>query len=200
MNELEAYRKRGANLALARKLKIAVWIVTALVLFLVGLMRRVKIDLPEGVSLHLLPPLHALLNSGAAAALVLALLCIRKGRVLQHQRWIYVAMGCSILFLLSYVTYHFTTTETIYGDLDGNKELSEEERAEAGPLRAVYLSILLSHIALAAVSLPFILLSFVYGFTNQTAKHRRIATRVFPVWLYVAVTGPVVYLMLRPYY
>ena len=76
----------------------------------------------------------------------------------------------------------------------------EEERAEAGPMRTVYLSILLSHIALAAVSLPFILLSFVYGFTNQTAKHRRIATRVFPVWLYVAVTGPVVYLMLRPYY
>ena len=139
MNELEAYRKRGANLALARKLKIAVWIVTALVLFLVGLMRRVKVDLPEGVSLHLLPPLHALLNSGAAAALVLALLCIRKGRVLLHQRWIYVAMGCSLLFLLSYVTYHFTTPETIYGDLDGNKELSEEERAEAGPMRACLL-------------------------------------------------------------
>ena len=67
-------------------------------------------------------------------------------------------------------------------------------------MRVAYLSILLSHIALAALSLPFILLSFVYGFTNQAARHRRLAARVLPVWLYVAVTGPVVYLMLRPYY
>ncbi|HCQ39163.1 MAG: hypothetical protein CMP30_11245 [Roseibacillus sp.] len=200
MSELETYRNREANLALAGKLKVAVWAVTGLVLFLVGLMRQVKIGLPEGVSLHLLPPFHALLNSGAAASLILALLCIKKGRVALHQRWIYAAMGCSLLFLLSYVTYHFTTPETIYGDLDGNGELSETERVEAGPMRVAYLSILLSHIALAALSLPFILLSFVYGFTNQAARHRRLAARVFPVWLYVAVTGPVVYLMLRPYY
>jgi len=200
MSELEAYRSRGANLVLAGKLRIAVWVVTALVLFLVGLMRQVKIGLPDGMSLHMLPPLHAVLNSGAAVALILALFCIRRGRVLLHQRWIYVAMGCSFLFLLSYVTYHFTTPETVYGDLDGNGVLSDAERTEAGPMRSVYLIVLLSHIALAAVSLPFILLSFVYGFTDQTVKHRRIAVRVFPVWLYVAVTGPVVYLMLRPYY
>lgn len=200
MSQLESYRGREADMALAGKLKIAVWVITALVLFLVGLMRQVKIDLPEGVSLHFLPPLHALLNSGAAVALILALLCIRKGRVVLHQRWIYVAMGCSLLFLLSYVTYHFTTPETIYGDLDGNGELSEAERTEAGPMRMGYLVVLLSHIALAALSLPFILLTFVYGYTNQFARHRALAVRVYPVWLYVAVTGPVVYLMLRPYY
>ena len=200
MSQLEAYRNREANMALAGKLKIAVWVVTALVLFLVGLMRQVKIGLPEGVSLHFLPPLHAMLYSGAAAALILALLHIRRGRVIQHQRMIYVAMGCSLLFLLSYVTYHFTTPETIYGDLDGNGELSEAERTEAGPMRMGYLVVLLSHIALAALSLPFILLTFVYGYTNQFARHRALAVRVFPVWLYVAVTGPVVYLMLRPYY
>ena len=67
-------------------------------------------------------------------------------------------------------------------------------------MRTVYLVILLSHIVLAAVSLPFILLSVVYGYTNQLAKHRKLAAKVFPVWLYVAVTGPVVYLLLRPYY
>ena len=67
-------------------------------------------------------------------------------------------------------------------------------------MRMVYLVILLSHIALAALSLPFILLSFVYGYTNQFSRHRALAARVFPVWLYVAVTGPVVYLLLRPYY
>ena len=187
-------------MVLARKLKIGVWIVTAVVLLLVGLMRQEKIGLPEGMSFHFLPPLHALLNTCAAIALILSVLSIRKGKVDLHQRWIYVAMGCSLVFLLSYVTYHFTTPETIYGDVDGNRELSEGERAEAGPMRMVYLVILLSHIALAALSLPFILLSFVYGYTNQFSRHRALAARVFPVWLYVAVTGPVVYLLLRPYY
>ena len=67
-------------------------------------------------------------------------------------------------------------------------------------MRIFYLVILLSHISLAALSLPFILLTFVYGYTNQFARHRALAVRVYPVWLYVAVTGPVVYLMLRPYY
>ena len=151
MSELDAVRGRDANVALARTLRLAVWIITALVLFLVGLMRQVKIGLPDGVSLHFLPPFHALLNTGAAVALVLALISIKQGRVAMHQRWIYVAMGCSLLFLLSYVTYHFTTPETVYGDLDGDGALSEAERAQAGFMRTIYLVILLSHIALAAV-------------------------------------------------
>ena len=200
MNQLDSYRSREANMVLARKLKIGVWIVTAVVLLLVGLMRQVKIGLPEGMSFHFLPPLHALLNTCAAIALILSVLSIKKGKVDLHQRWIYVAMGCSLVFLLSYVTYHFTTPETIYGDRDGNGELSGVEKTEVGKMRVVYLVILLSHISLAGLSLPFILLSFVYGYTNQFSRHRALAARVFPVWLYVAVTGPVVYLMLRPYY
>jgi putative membrane protein len=109
-------------------------------------------------------------------------------------------MGCSLLFLLSYVIYHFTTPETIFGDTNGDKILQDAEREAAGAMRGVYLVVLLSHIALAALSLPFILLTFVYGRTNQFGRHRRLAKFVFPVWLYVAVTGPVVYLLLRPYY
>lgn len=200
MSELDSYRQRDPNLVLAKKLKVAVWIVTAVVLLLVGMMRRVKIPLPEGMAFDFLPPLHALLNSGAALALVLSIIAIKGGNVLRHQRWIYVAMGCSLLFLISYVTYHFTTPETKFGDLDGDGSLTAAEVAEAGKMRVIYLLILLSHIVLAAISLPFILLTFVYGFTNQFARHRKLASKVFPVWLYVAVTGPVVYLLLRPYY
>ncbi len=200
MSQLDSYRSREANMALAGKLKIGVWIITAVILLLVGLMRQVKIGLPEGMSFHFLPPLHALLNTSAATALILSFLAIRKGKVDLHQRWIYVAMGCSLLFLLSYVTYHFTTPETIYGDRDGNGDLSHEEKVATGKMRIFYLVILLSHISLAGLSLPFILLTFVYGYTNQFARHRALAVRVYPVWLYVAVTGPMVYLMLRPYY
>ena len=188
------------NKALGKKLTIIVWIITALVLFLVGLMREVKIELPQGVSFHFLPPLHAILNSAAALSILMAIISIKKKNIINHQRWIYVAMGCSLVFLLSYVTYHFTTAETLYGDLDHNGLVSEEEKRDAGVMRIVYLTILLSHILLAALSLPFILLTFVYGFTHQIEKHKKMAKKVFPVWLYVAVTGPIVYLLLQPYY
>ena len=104
------------------------------------------------------------------------------------------------MFLLCYVVYHFTTPETKYGDLNGDGQLSPGELTEAGHARMVYLVLLLSHVLLAAVSFPFILLTFVYGFTNQFDRHRKLARIIFPVWLYVAVTGPVVYLLLRPYY
>jgi putative membrane protein len=200
MSEIESYRGRDAKQALAKKLTVAVWVISAAVLFLVGLMRQVKFNLPEGMSLDFLPPLHALLNSGAAVALSMAIFSIKGGKVQSHLRWIYVAMSCSLLFLLCYVAYHFTTAETIYGDLDGDGALNDAEREEAGGMRLLYLCILLSHIALAAISLPFILLTFVYGFTNQFERHRTMAKKVFPVWLYVAITGPIVYLLLKPYY
>lgn len=200
MSDLQIYLKRDANLALSKKLTVLVWIVTAAVLFLVGLMRQVKIPLPEGMSFDFLPPFHAFLNCIAAISLVMAIISIKKGNVRIHQKWIYSAMSCSLLFLLSYVAYHFTSNETLFGDLNKDGMVSPEEIENAGFMRIVYLIILITHIFLAAVSLPFILLTFVYGFTNQFNKHRKLARRVFPIWLYVAVTGPVVYFLLMPYY
>ena len=200
MTQIKKLKELPENQELLRKLKVAVWVITAAVLGLVMLMREVKIPLPDGFSLSFLPPFHAILNSVAAISLVMALVAIKKGNASLHQRWIYVAMICSLLFLLSYVTYHFTADETRYGDLNGDGEMSAVELAEAGAMRTVYLVILLSHIVLAAVSLPFILLTFCYGFTNHFTKHKKLSRKIFPVWLYVALTGPVVYLLLSPYY
>ena len=200
MSEIQTYLQREENINLGKKLTVLVWIITAAVLFLVGLMRQVKIDLPSGINLHFLPPFHAILNSVAAFSLIMAIIAIKKKLVINHQRWIYLAMTCSFLFLLSYVAYHFTNTETLYGDDNSDGIISIEEKESAGTMRIVYLGVLISHIILAALSLPFILLTFVYGFTNQFVKHRKLAKKVFPVWLYVAVTGPVVYIMLKPYY
>jgi putative membrane protein len=200
MSDLQIFLQRQENPVLGKKLTILVWIITAAVLFLVGLMRQVKIELPPGISLHFLPPVHAILNSIAAFSLIMAIIAIKNKLVINHQRWIFLAMTCSFLFLLSYVAYHFTNIETLFGDTDKNGILSVEEIEAVGKMRIVYLSILISHIVLAALSLPFILLTFVYGFTNQFNKHRKLAKKVFPVWLYVAVTGPVVYLLLKPYY
>lgn len=198
--EIENYRSRPENLNLSKRLNVIVWVITVAVLGLVGLMQQVKIDLPEGVEFSFLPPFHAALNTLAAVFLFLAVVAIKNGQVKKHQNFIYAAFVCSLIFLLSYVTYHFTTPATLYGDIDGNGTLSDAEKNEAGGLRIFYLFILLTHIALAAVSFPFILQTAVFSLTNQFEKHRVLARRIFPVWLYVAVTGPIVYLLLRPYY
>jgi putative membrane protein len=200
MSEIANYRKREANLTLSKKLTILVWVLTVAVLGLVALMRSVKIPIPDGVDLSALPALHAFLNTLAALFLVGAIWVIKKGKVNLHRQMIHFAVVCSFVFLLSYVTYHFTTPATIYGDSDGNGILSESEKVVAGSFRLFYLFILLTHIVLAAVSFPFILLALTYAITNQFDKHKKVTRWVFPVWLYVAITGPLVYLLLRPYY
>ena len=188
------------NLQLAKKLNVAAWIVTGVVLILVGLMRRVKIPLPEGVDFGFLPPFHATMNALTAVVLLVALYFIKQKNVKAHRRSIYTAMVFSVLFLLSYVAYHFTTPETIFGDLNHDGTLSAAEVSAAGSTRTIYLVILLSHIVLAAASLPFILFTFIRGYTGQVERHKKMARWVWPVWFYVAVTGPVAYFMLMPYY
>lgn len=183
----QQYLQREPNEALGKKLKIGTWVLTVAVWLLVGAMRRPeKFPLPEGVSLGFLPPIHAGLNSLVALFLVLALVMIKRGSVRWHVRFIGAAMFCSGTFLLCYVAYHFTTPETKFGG--------------SGVTFVVYVVLLISHIVLAAASLPFILLTWVYGYTNQFQRHRTLAKWVFPVWMFVAVTGPICYFMLRPYY
>ena len=199
-DERKIWLSRPPREQLAKKLGIVTWILTAAILGLVGLMRQVKIALPEGVSLSFLPPFHAAVNAAAAVVLVIALIAVLKGRIALHRRMILTAMVLSVLFLLSYVAYHFTSNEVKYGDLNLDGVVDADERVAAGGMRSVYLLLLASHIILAAVSLPFILFTFIAGWTNRFSAHKRLARWVFPLWLYVAVTGPVCYLMLRPYY
>lgn len=186
--------------ALARRLNVIAWVLTAAVLGLVGLMRRVKIPLPDGISFDFLPPFHAGLNAAAAVVLVAALIAVLKGRIALHRGLMMTAMGLSVLFLLSYVAYHFTNHEVKFGDANHDGIVDAAELALVGARRTVYLVLLVSHIVLAAVSLPFILLTFIAAWTHRFAVHRRLARWVYPVWLYVAATGPVCYWMLRPYY
>jgi len=163
---------------------VAAYVVSVVVLLLVGLMRRVKIDL--GIDFHFLPPIHATLNAITAVILLVALYYIKNKQIEQHRKAIYLAMVCSALFLVSYVLYHFTTPETRFGG--------------TGVIRTVYFFLLLTHVVLAAVTLPLVLLTFNRAYTNQIERHRKMARWVFPLWLYVAITGPICYLMLKPYY
>ena len=133
---LNEYLQRQPNLGQSRVLKIGAWVVTALVLVLVALMRvpEFHFDLPGGQRLDFLPPVHAALNSLAAVFLVLAVVMIKRGNVIAHQRFINSAMVCSALFLMCYVAYHFTTPETKFGG--------------TGAIKVVYLILLISHLSL----------------------------------------------------
>lgn len=171
--------------ALTKKMDMVAYVISAAVLALVGYMRRAdKLDF--GIDFSFLPPWHALVNTFCAIFLFLAVRAVRKGNVDLHKKYIFGAMVCSALFLLSYVLYHFTTPETLY--------------CKEGTIRIVYFFFLITHIVLAGLSLPFILLTFIRGFNMEVERHRRMARWVYPVWLYVAVTGPIVYLMLYPCY
>ena len=172
------------NLSLAKKLNVAAWIVSVAVFLLVVAMRRIKIQ--TDIDFSFLPPFHATLNGLTAIILLFAFYYIKNRNVNRHRKAMTLALATSVLFLLSYVVYHITTPETSF--------------CFEGSIRYVYFFLLITHVVLAAVILPFILFTYIRAFTNQYDAHKRMARWVFPFWFYVAVTGPILYLMLAPCY
>lgn len=150
--------------------------------------------------LSFLPPIYASINGLTALLLLMGVMAIKNGNRKVHERFMTTAIACSVVFLVMYVAYHMTADSTVYGDIDGNKILDATEKANAGSIRHVYLFILLSHIALSIVIIPLVLITYVRALAARFDKHRKIAKITFPLWLYVAVTGVVVYLMISPYY
>ena len=167
-----------------KRLNILVYIVSAVVLLLVIFMRKIHLDF--GISFKFLPPLYSFINAICAICLVIAFVHIKNRRIEQHQFMMKVALTLSTLFLAAYVLYHITTPDTHY--------------CKEGNIRYLYFFILITHVVLAAVSFPFVLLTFVRGLTDQVVNHKKLAKWVFPVWLYVCITGPICYLMLYTCY
>lgn len=176
--------EKKKNLELAKKLNIGAIVVSVVVLFIVGFMRQVKLD--SGIDFTFLPPVYSSLNALCAVFLGLALYSIKNKNIDRHRLFINIAFGLSILFLVCYVLYHFTTPETPF--------------CKTGTIRYVYFFLLITHIVLAAIILPFILFTYIRGYTWQIEKHRKMAKIVFPLWFYVAVTGPIIYFMLKDCY
>ncbi len=142
--------------------------------------------IPNAKPLTFLPPIYASVNAMTAIILVLAIKAIKSGNRIRHETLIKIAMLCSALFLTLYVAYHMTSDSTKFGG--------------EGFLKYVYYFILITHIILSIVVIPFVLITFVRGITNQLTLHKKIAKITFPLWLYVAVSGVLVYLMISPYY
>ncbi len=177
-------QSRTKNKSLERKLNIGAIAVSIVVFLLVLMMRRIKLDV--NIDFGFLPAVHATLNGLASVCLIFAFLAIKKKNVHRHRFFMVTALILSILFLISYVVYHFTMPETSF--------------CKEGTIRYIYFFLLITHIILAAVILPFILFTFIRAVTFQFDRHKRLARWVLPLWFYVTITGPVLYLLLRDCY
>jgi putative membrane protein len=153
-----------------------------------------------GFDVHVFAKANAIINSMAALLLLAGLFTVKQKKYLLHKKIMLTAIALSGLFLLSYIAHHLLAGDTKYGDINHDGILSLDEKVMAGNMRMIYYFILITHIPLAAIILPFILFTAYRALTGEYDKHKKLVRVTWPVWFYVAVTGVVVYLMISPYY
>ena len=166
------------------------WILTVSIAIPVAVAGLFLVKLKDfGISvtpLTFLPPIYATINAVTAIVLISAVLAIKNGKRKIHENLMKTAIALSLAFLVMYIAYHMTTDSTAFGG--------------SGAIKYVYFFILLSHIILSIATIPLVLITYVRALAEKFDQHKKIAKITFPIWLYVAVTGVVVYLMIAPYY
>jgi putative membrane protein len=173
-----------------RKARIFILSVSIIVFVAVSVLGKYnlagKVTLP--FDKHIFAAANAVINAVVAILLLAGLFAVKTGNYVMHKRIMLTTMSLSILFLLSYICHHLFAGETIYGE------------TAAGSNRTIYLVILITHIPLAGIALPFILFAAYRALIGEYDRHKKMVRIIWPVWFYVAVTGVLVYLMIRPYY
>ena len=167
----------------SKKYNVYIVILSIAIPIVVALMFSVKLDVELPI---FLPPIYATINAITSVLLIVAVWAIKNKKRLLHERLMKTAILCSIVFLMMYLAYHMTSDSTKFGG--------------EGAVKYIYLFILLTHILLSIVVIPFVLLTYVKAITKDFEKHKKIAKITFPLWLYVAVSGVVVYVLISPYY
>lgn len=183
--------------------KQAAWLIgifSVVVFAVVVSLGRIKLELNVGFDVHIFATANAIINSLIAVLLIAALVAVKQNNYLLHKRLMMTALILSILFLVSYIAHHLLAGEAKFGDIDHDGLIVEEEKVAVGKLRYLYYFILVTHIFLAAVILPFILFTAYRALTAEFTIHKKLAKITWPLWLYVAITGPVVYWLIHPYY
>jgi putative membrane protein len=185
-----------------KRVKIIIYSTTVAVCALVVVLNQKWIPHPDSFPhfIYSLPKLNAFLNGSCSILLLFSLWAIKNKNIERHKKLNISAFILSVLFILSYVTAHYFIPDTKFGDLNHDEIMSPEESNMVSGIKPLYVIILLSHIFLAVAVLPMVLLSFYYGLTDQREKHKKLTRFSYPIWLYVTVTGVIVYLMIAPYY
>lgn len=192
MNSLLGDNKRTLRL---------IWVISIIIPLAVALMIY-KPQLLKGLGdwVKVLPHVNAVINSTTSVLLVLAVFYIKNGNVNLHRKLMLTCFFLGLCFLVLYVIYHGASTHIVYGDIDRNGELDDRELSLVGSGRNIYLFVLLSHIFLSIGVLPVVLFAFFHALTDRIEAHKKVVKFAFPIWLYVSVTGVIVYLMISPYY
>ncbi len=159
-------------------------VLSVLIPVVVAVLFGVKI--PNVEPLSFLPPIYATINGFTAVLLVIAFIAIKNKKIKLHENVMKTAIGCSVAFLVMYVAYHMTSDSTKFGG--------------EGAIKYIYYFVLITHILLSIIIIPFVLITYVRAITNNIEKHKKIAKITFPLWLYVAISGVIVYIMISPYY
>jgi putative membrane protein len=183
-----------------KKARVIIFAFSAIVFLAVTALERVTLNVQLGFDPHIFALVSAAINTIVSLLLVAGLIMAKRGSYNVHRNIMLTAIVLSVFFLITYIAHHLFSGSTLYGDLDKNGIVDDAEKAAAEPLRTVYRILLSTHILLAGISLPFILFTAYRALTNENAKHRKLAKITWPMWFYVAVTGPVVYWMISRYY
>lgn len=181
--------------------KLTIGIFSVIVFCLVLFLNKFKLNYNLGFNVHLFAKFNCYVNISTSVVLCLALFAVLvlKNYAL-HRNLMFLALFLSLLFLLSYVSHHLFSNEFKFGDVDGDGFLSSLEINSIGILRFTYLFLLITHIILASLILPFILYTSYSALIADYDRHKKIARYTWPLWLYVTVTGPIVYFFISPYY
>jgi putative membrane protein len=194
--------KLSADNSIEQRFGKFIVIISILIPVVVGLLFSVKLkDFGYDVKpLSFLPPIYATINGITAVVLVLAVRAIKKGNRSLHERLMTLAISFSVIFLVMYVAYHMTADSTVFGDVNHNGILEISENVNLGLTRYLYLVLLISHIVLSIAVIPLVLVTYVRALAERFDRHKKLAKITFPIWLYIAITGVIVYLMIAPYY
>jgi putative membrane protein len=183
-----------------RQARILIWLVSIIVFIGIAFLSGAKLNIPINFDPHIFAAFNAVINSIVAILLVFALIAVKSKKYVLHKRIMLTAIILSVLFLISYVCHHLLSGETKFGDLNHDGIVSLDEKTLAGSLRYIYYFILLTHIPLAGIILPFILFTAYRALSGDYEKHKKLARITWPIWFYVAISGVAVYLMISPYY
>lgn len=183
-----------------KKAHILIWIFSAIVFLAVTILDRIELKVNLGFDPHIFATLSAGVNFIVSVLLIVGLILIKQKKMQAHKNVMLGTMALSVLFLVFYILHHLFTGETKFGDLDHNGILSDDEKATAGSIRYIYYFIISTHITLAGIVMPFVLYSAYRALIGEFDKHKKLVRYTFPIWLYVAVTGVLVYIMISKYY
>ncbi|MBC7423440.1 MAG: DUF420 domain-containing protein [Ferruginibacter sp.] len=182
------------------KAKTIIWIVSVVVFVAVAFLAKFKLSLNLGFNVHVFATFNAVINSMVAVLLIAGLVTAKQRKLELHKKIMLTAIVLSVFFLVSYICHHLLAGETKFGDINHDGIISDDEKSAVGISRTIYYTILITHIPLAAIILPFILFTAYRALIGEYEKHKKLVRITWPVWFYVAVTGVIVYLMISPYY